>query len=488
MNMNIKNLKSSISTQDTSVKSKKVHQENSKTSFQKSLDDSQKVINTNTQKDELNTQKDELNSKKYETSDEVNKINDNDKVDFENVDKLKKLIEFIDLIYKESINEHNTYKLNNKLNDSSFENINIEEKFKDNIENKGSNFKKIFKDLNSYFNKKDVNLDDTEKNISKMIMLNEALINNTYDNNINLENINNNELIENILKDNDSLKFLIKDFVSDFQDSDDEFINNIDNIFENGKFLTSDELLKNIKNEISQKINKSNDNNKINDNNLQLDKNTIINYGNTEEIKNLNSISEVKHNFDKSENILKEISGNIKEIDKNFENFLINNMRSNDLNNNISVFNKVVDTTVQTKFVKEFIESINYMNTNNKSEMIVKLNPEHLGKMDIKYEVVKDNVRLSITVEKMESLKIINSVVGDIKNMIKENHQINLDNIQVNLQEFGFSSDGQGEGYNQNKNNNFENNKNVQAKNLKIENEENSYNTEKENLRNGILV
>ncbi len=473
MNMNIKNLKSSISTQDTSVKSKKVHQENSKTSFQKSLDDSQKVINN---------KKDELNSKKCETNDEVNKINDNDKVDSENIDKLKELIELIDLISKENINEHNTYKLNNKLNDSSFENINIEENFKDNNENKGINLKKLFKDLNNYFNKKDSNLDDSEKNISKMIMLNEAFINNTFDNNINLENINNNELIQNILKDNDSLKFLIKDFVSDFQDSDSEFINNIDNIFENGKFLTSDELLKNIKNEISQKINK------VNDNNLELDKNTITNYGNTEEIKNLNSISEVKNNFDKSENILKEISGNVKEIDKNFENFLINNMRSNDLNNNIPVFNKVVDTTIQTKFVKEFIESINYMNTNNKSEMIVKLNPEHLGKMDIKYEVVKDNVRLSITVEKMESLKIINNVVSDIKNMIKENHQINLDNIQVNLQEFGFSSDGQGKDYNQNKNNNFEDNKTVQANNLKIEDEENSYNTEKKNLRNGILV
>lgn len=542
MNTNINNLKSSISTQETSIKSKKVNQETPKSDFQKSLDssiNSTKVIND--KNSEINVNIGEINGKNNELNNEVYKINCIDQIDLKDIDKLKALIQLIDLVSKENLNVNNQLNYNNKSSNYSFENIvvenlnlkdvedinlqntqdiNLENTKEINIENikdinvkndKNVNLEKVEdvnlkdhkdinleevknidlevienKDINSKKPSKDINIDfnleNPQNDVSLMFIFNQLFINDNFDNNkVNLDNVNKDELIQNIFKNNDTLNSLVKDIVSDFENSDMDFVNNINKIFENGKFLTSDQLLKNIKNEISQKINKS----EVND--LELIKNNIDHFNNSDsEIKNLNSISEIKTSFDKSENILKEISGTVKEIDKNFENFLVNNMRSNNLNSEIGVFHKVIDTTVQTKFVKEFVESINYMNTNNKSEMIIKLNPEHLGKMDIKYEVVKDNVRLMIRVEKVEALKFIDNLVGDIKNMIKENHQINLDNIHVNLQEFGFSSNNQ-QGSNQ-KNNKQEDNKSVQAINLKLEDEENSYDKEKKNLRSGILV
>ena len=144
------------------------------------------------------------------------------------------------------------------------------------------------------------------------------------------------------------------------------------------------------------------------------------------------------------------------------------------------VIEKTIDATDTTKFVKEFIESIKYMSTNNKSEMIVRINPEHLGKMDIKYEVVKDAVRLMIRVENAEALKLIDNTIIDIKHMIRENHQINLDNIHVDLQQFEFNSDN----HNSRQNEGQDNQKSKNS--IKIEDEE--IIKDEKNLRSGILV
>ena len=295
-------------------------------------------------------------------------------------------------------------------------------------------------------------------------------------NKIDFASIDNAELSQKILSNSEGFKSLIKNIISDFEKDDVDFVKNINQILDDGKFLNSDELLKNIKNEISQKINRAQ--------NFEGTPTQSVEVQSTE-FKNLNSFSEIK-NHNESDNILKEISGFNKENDKNFENYLVNNIRTHNLNANVEVFHKTIDATVQTKFVKEFVESINYMATNNKTEMILKLNPEHLGKMDIKYEVIKDNVRLMIRVEKVEALKIIDSTITDIKNMIKENHQINLDNIQVDLQKFTFDSNGNGS--NQNKNFDEDDNQSVQAFNLKLDDEDVPEDVKKRNLRSGILV
>ncbi|EIA21842.1 Putative flagellar hook-length control protein [Candidatus Arthromitus sp. SFB-2] len=145
--------------------------------------------------------------------------------------------------------------------------------------------------------------------------------------------------------------------------------------------------------------------------------------------------------------------------------------------------NKVLDSSNHQKFVKEFIENIEYMSSNNKNQMIVKLNPDHLGRMDIKYEVVKDNIRLMIKVENQDAVKFMETTILDIRNMIKEVHNINLENIQVDLQEFGFNpNDGRG-----NKDSDNSNSSTSKTPTIKIE-DEGINNDDNRDLRKGILV
>ena len=65
--------------------------------------------------------------------------------------------------------------------------------------------------------------------------------------------------------------------------------------------------------------------------------------------------------------------------------------------------------------------------------------------------------------------------------MIKENHQVNLDNIHVDLQQFEFNSNSQ----NQRKDEAFKTNN--QNNTIKIDEEE-IINEDKKDLRTGILV
>lgn len=430
MNISINNLKNSLSTQDISNKNKNIDNEKVRGDFKKSLEESKNSSETN-------------------CCDKKNSDDDN-----ENLDKLKALVYLIDFVSQNGLKEFTptvdgtqNFFIRNLVSENGF-----------------------LPQENLVINKNQLvqNLDSNSENILSELGFDK--------NKIDFASIDNAELSQKILSNSEGFKSLIKNIISDFEKDDVDFVKNINQILDDGKFLNSDELLKNIKNEISQKINRAQ--------NFEGTPTQSVEVQSTE-FKNLNSFSEIK-NHNESDNILKEISGFNKENDKNFENYLVNNIRTHNLNANVEVFHKTIDATVQTKFVKEFIESINYMATNNKTEMILKLNPEHLGKMDIKYEVIKDNVRLMIRVEKVEALKIIDSTITDIKNMIKENHQINLDNIQVDLQKFTFDSNGNGS--NQNKNFDEDDNQSVQAFNLKLDDEDVPEDVKKRNLRSGILV
>lgn len=473
MNINVNNFKNSSSTQDISNKNKTVVNENVKGDFKKSLEESKNTL--------------ELNFCGKKIFD----------VDDENLDKLKALVCLIDIVSNQILKEPNP-------NFDELQNLSIEgqEKLKEfsPVINETQNLfvRNLFSEngflpqenliinKNAYVKNSYVPELNLDSNSEKILVDNDFMKKILGElgidkNQIDFGSIDKVEFAQKILSNSDGFKFLIKNTISDFKKNDVDFVKNVNQILDGGKLLNSGELLQNIKNEISQKINRVEnfESPRVNQNVGQPETKNFV------EIKNLNSISEIK-NHSKSDNILEEISGLNKENDKNFENYLVNNVRTHDLNIDVEVFHKAIDTTVQTKFVKEFVESIDYMKTNNKTEMILKLNPEHLGKMDIKYEVVKDNVRLMIRVEKVEALKILDSTITDIKNMIRENHQINLDNIQVDLKEFTFNSNGQGSS--QNKNYNENRNQNPQSFNLKLEDEEIPEEIKKQNLRSGILV
>lgn len=437
MNVNLNNLNASISKQDSVKQMKNNDSEKKSSSFEESLNDSLNSVNKNK---DLNK-----NVSKINNENEF-KINE-DSISDENLETLESIVYLLNLVCNEKIdNNENVFNFNDNLE------INFSEE--------GS--------LNLF----------SENNIDENA-LSKILYNLGVDQNkIDLKNISKREVVQNILDNSEGFKMIIKNEISQFDEENlDE---NILKFLDSENFLTDKELLSNIKNEISTKINRA-ISEKVSNENVEHEKinvlNQVENLNTVDEFKKLNSNSDIKNDMTNIENILKEISGEV-ELDKNIESYFVDTLRNSDFPK--EVIEKTIDATDTTKFVKEFIESIKYMSTNNKSEMIVRINPEHLGKMDIKYEVVKDAVRLMIRVENAEALKLIDNTIIDIKHMIRENHQINLDNIHVDLQQFEFNSDN----HNSRQNEGQDNQKSKNS--IKIEDEE--IIKDEKNLRSGILV
>lgn len=272
-------------------------------------------------------------------------------------------------------------------------------------------------------------------------------------------------------------KNFIKDLALKPVNENDKRINknfNVDTIeidgetFEGENILNNKELFKNIKNEIGEKINQ----NKYNQRADKLDVNIK-----TPSYEKFIILNKANNEISNDEQFLKEISRDKNSIEKGIENYFIDTIRTGDVKVDDPV--KVINIKNTERFVKEFIESIDYMKTNNKTEMIVKLNPDHLGRMDIKYEFVKDSVRVVMRVESREALDLIENRVADIKLIIKENNQINLENIHVEFEQYNPNSNFSG-GNKQNQNSD------KGKVNLKIDEE----NIEKDDndLRSGILV
>lgn len=427
MNVKLNNLNASISKQDSVKQTKNNDSEKKSSSFEESLNDSLNSVNKNK---DLNK-----NVSKINNENEF-KINE-DSISDENLETLKSIVYLLNLVCNENVFN-----------------------FNDNLE---INFSSEEGKLNLFSE------NNIEENALSKILYNFGVDQNKID----LKNISKGEVVQKILDNSEGFKMIIKNEISQFDE-------NILKFLDSENFLTDKELLNNIKNEISTKINGI-ISEKVSKESVEHEKinvlNQVENLNTVDEFKKLNSNSDIKNDTTNIENILKEISGEV-ELDKNIESYFVDTLRNSDLPK--EVIEKTIDATDTTKFVKEFIESIKYMSTNNKSEMIVRINPEHLGKMDIKYEVVKDAVRLMIRVENSEALKLIDNTIVDIKHMIRENHQINLDNIHVDLQQFEFNSDNQNSRQNEGQDNQKSKNS------IKIEDEE--IIKDEKNLRSGILV
>lgn len=325
-------------------------------------------------------------------------------------------------------------------------------------------------------------LSDIDLNNGRQDVMKSILIEMGFDSNkIDAMDISNQEIIQKVMGNIEGFKSLVKNEFDKIGE------NNFGNqLLEEANFdgflLEDKELIRNIENEINIKLNtKLNTEISID---YSKDSNKIIDKK-FESISHFKSVSEMGKIGDKINNddaILKEISGDV-QTNKNIDNYFVNVFRNNSEEIQNMNPNKILDSSNHQKFVKEFIENIEYMSSNNKNQMIVKLNPDHLGKMDIKYEVVKDSIRLMIKVENQDAIRLMETTISDIRNMIKEVHNINLENIQVDLQEFGFNSnDGRG-----NKESNNPNSSTSKTSTIKIE-DEGINNDDNRDLRKGILV
>lgn len=403
---------------------------------------------------------------------ELSFIND-DNLNSDDLENLKVLIYFLNLVCEQNnindkiSNSENKDQTLNLLLENKLDNGLIKKNINQNMVNvKNEDFNKNSKIVSS---ENDFILDKID---SKFVI--EFLSDLGLDTNeIEVKDINKVELYKNIINNSENFKNIIKKEVSKFDNNIPQLLDSVNN------FLDDEELLKNITNEIKAKINKAVSKNKDNSDvdivseefNNQNQKINSVKY---EKINILNKFSGEKSDDNE---ILKKISGE-NNFDKDVESYFMDNLKNNDILNEIPV--KTIDFKSPEKFIKDFIETIKYMVKDNKAEMIVKINPDHLGKMDIKYEFVKDTVRVMIRVESSEALKLMENKIVDIKEIIRDNNQINLSNINVELKQFDFNSNSHGSKHGGGKNNNK--NKNS----IKLEDE--VIVKEKSDLSSGILV
>ena len=439
MNVNL-NQFTSMKTKKESINKKRPYDtiKNLENNFSKSME---KSLNS------LNKESEHVKAKNNNIEKPFNKIKDNNK----NSQKIDK----------------NTYDINNS------ENMEIQE---NDIEVQESENKDELKKVDS---KKQ----DEEKELKNLLYIINFIYSNDTKDKKNIFDLNNNQIGEeidvNIISDllskigvdinKINSKNVSKEEITSLLTGENTAFENVLEELDLGYMLDNQQLLNNIKNEISKKLSTNS--------NLETE---TLNVTEDLKIPEMKPQEHMNPSTTNDKNILKEISGD-SDLNNNYNMQFLDNIRNIDSKNFENVYANNLNTRVTTKFVREFIDSIKYMQDNNKSQMIVKLNPEHLGKMDIKYETVKDQIRLIIRVENEESLKIMNNAITDIKNIISETHEINLENIQVDLNQFQFNEDNQNNSRN-------DNNESKSKNTLKINDEDNKIESKNKDLRSGILV
>lgn len=105
-----------------------------------------------------------------------------------------------------------------------------------------------------------------------------------------------------------------------------------------------------------------------------------------------------------------------------------NNMKVD--NNAVSDLEKVVinKNTVGTDMIK----ALKYMQTNNKSDLIVKINPKELGEVVIKITMESGVMKASINAANKEAYSLLNSNLADITNKL-QNNDIKIQDLSLNL-------------------------------------------------------
>ncbi len=301
------------------------------------------------------------------------------------------------------------------------------------------------------------------------------------------------EVVKNIINNSDAFTSLLKNELVNTLDENDPIVDAISQ-FEGINILDDGEMIENLRNEIKHRLNAEVKNN------MNIDSNQNVNDINGSNINsgiehdtlkglesinnnNMNAFSFKAKNEDNIDVMIDKISNTRVEGGEALNAQPFNAMLRMDTSNIGEIeLPTPVTSPNRIEFVSDFIDALDYMQTNNKTQMVVKLNSDQLGKMDIKYEVVKDNIRLNIRVESREALRVLENTIPDIRSMIKETHNINLDNVHVNLEQYTPNYDGQGENQRHNDNNEG------QPKIPTIKINDNDEDEGNENLRRGILV
>ena len=385
-----------------------------------------------------------------------------------NVDKAEYSLNFGDLlniksdkvkdIKSEKNNKKSDFKITNNYVNRNFKNIN--DKLKENrVFSNSNNLEK--KDVQSLSNSNafNNNTSSVQNNKSNGLSSNDNLKNIGTKNS--KENVSLSDVTSKILKNLDEIiNILPNDLVIDFkelfvnlEDIDESTLNNI--LLELDKFLENIELNldleqgknKDIKNEFETKLNllfkdlnlkveKVKISDKFDDNimsNFESKENKNVFHYETKDL-NMNNYSD-----DKDDNVINLV--NSEQNDEELNYFENNKVVDNKLNI-ISNKNLITKNNVDTKMILEQIKStIKASDLNKHSEIVIKLKPEELGKLEIKLEIHRNTVIANINVENAKVKQALETNLADLKESLKEKGFSNM-SLDVNVNQNNENDNG----------------------------------------------
>ncbi len=160
-------------------------------------------------------------------------------------------------------------------------------------------------------------------------------------------------------------------------------------------------------------------------NNVQDSTNILINNSDISSDLNLSSI---KNLFEIKENLSLKTDDFSEYFDKSK---IVENETNSPLNNNstnINSFDEVIEITDESNKLNSAVttqvkDKVNLMYNEKTSQITMQLDPENLGKIDIKMSFGEDSLKLEITTFNEETNKILNSSVSDLISTLKSNSE-----------------------------------------------------------------
>jgi len=211
------------------------------------------------------------------------------------------------------------------------------------------------------------------------------------------EDLNKNLNLENIRPDNNIFELLSKLDLNSLKEEFKKGSKNQEGNIKKNKI----QCLKPKQNEIKPKILDNKDN-------LESDKNIEKFFLKTKNIKKnikKGQLTLIKKNVNISENL---------DLLKNKNSFIQNLQQT--INKSTNTENKSSYKTMQT-IKTQLQDSITYMSQNNRKQVVLKLNPEHLGKLEINISMMKKNTKVEIKIQKHETLQLLTENQTSLKNL-----------------------------------------------------------------------
>lgn len=351
----------------------------------------------------------------------------------EKKEEFRKIFEKNNIKDRKNINKNKNNKLENRLH-KSIKNVKSDNKVKKKDISRVDNKSEDIKD--KYIRKK-YTKEENDK-IKKQDLANEL--------EVSVENL---EEILNVLgfemkdlENDDKLKTVVKKALE--IESDEELLkkSEITNLFKNIKEILNKEDNKEVA-EIEVELKDKNIDNKFGIeidkfekedlSNEKVDMKEIINIEDSKNKDNENYESERNNEEDNNENEFK-IQEDSVEIKNDTEKYVFNHNNINQIDKKADINTVEIkeNARVASKIIDQVVEHVKLNVSDDKSEMVIKLKPDHLGKLSIKMIEENGEITAKIAVENTKVKQLLESTLDDFKDHLRQ-QGMNINQLEVSV-------------------------------------------------------